>query len=69
MFLRFIDAVSSCSTFIFIALKVFHLMNIPRLIYAFTIDGNLDCFQVLANANNAFMNFLVHVSWAASVQS
>ena len=40
------NSVSSCGLLILIAMKYFHWISIPQLIYPFTVDGNLDCFQV-----------------------
>lgn len=62
LFLRFIHiVVGSYDSFIFICM-IFHQVRNPQVIYPFTYQWTLGCFQFFAITNNAAMNILVHVS-------
>lgn len=64
MFVRVIRVIAcSCGLYILIACVVFRGVNMPSLVYLFSVDGLVSRFQHFVFTNSTAVNILINVFW------
>lgn len=64
MFVRVTHVIAcSCGLYVLIACVVFRGVNMPSLIYPFSVDGLVSSFQHFVFTNSTAVNILINVFW------